>query len=205
VTEEHFRALIAAGRESESLEAKPGGLRTDSILGARVVRAALGMANHEGGGFIVIGIKERADGTFDLVGVPSANLATWNHDDVSAMINGIADPHVAIETDTVTSDGRTFVVITVGEFVDVPVVCRANGPTPPGERQVYRKDACYARSRRKPETIEAITDPTTWRTLIELAANKGARRILQVIGVGAPAAAVPNDAARFAAQLGDVP
>jgi len=57
MTEEQFRTLIAAGRESESLEAKPGSLRTDSILGGRVVRAALGMANHEGGGFIVIGIE----------------------------------------------------------------------------------------------------------------------------------------------------
>ena len=204
MTEEQFRALIAAGRESESLEAKPGGTRDDQYLAARVVRAALGMTNHEGGGFVVIGVEERADGTFDLVGIPAANLATWNHDDVSAMINGVADPHIAIETDAVTSDGRTFVVITVAEFVDVPVVCRANGPTVPGEpRQIYKKDACYARSRRKPETIEAITDPTTWRTLMELAANKGARRILKVIGTGAAQAPAPDDANRFAAQLGE--
>ena len=70
------KALIAAGRESESLEAKPGGLRTDQMLGARVVRGALGMANHEGGGFIVIGIEELANGTFAehpcLPRVPSA-------------------------------------------------------------------------------------------------------------------------------------
>jgi hypothetical protein len=204
MTEEQFRALIAPGRESESLEAKPGGLRTDQILGARVVRAALGMANHEGGGSIVIGIGEQPDGTFDLTGIPAANLATWNHDDVSAMINGVADPHISIETDAVTSEGRTFVVITVREFVDIPVVCRVNGSTPTGERQIYRKDACYARSRRKPETIEAITDPTTWRSLMELAANKGARRIFNVIGVGTQPAAAPNDADRFAAQIGDI-
>lgn len=204
MTEEQFRALIAAGRESESLEAKPGGLRTDRFLGARVVRSALGMANHEGGGFIVIGVEERADGTFDLVGVPAVNLATWNHDDVSAMINGVADPHISIETDIVASDGRTFVVITIREFVDVPVVCRVNGPALPGERQIHRKDACYARSRRKPETIEAITDPTTWRTLMDLAANKNARRILNVIGIRAQPADGPNDANRFAAQLEDV-
>lgn len=202
MTEEQFRALIAAGRESESLEAKPGGLRTDVYLGARVVRAALGMANHERGGFVVIGVEERADGTFDLVGVPATNLPTWNHDDVSAMINGVAEPHIAIETDAVTSEGRTFVVIRVGEFIDVPVVCRANGPTAPGEpRQIYRKDACYARSRRKPETIEATTDSTTWRTLMELAGNKTARRILDVIGVASRPVAVPNDADQFAAQL----
>src|SRR4051812_38488119 len=91
MTEEQFRALIAAGRESESLEAKPGGSRGDQYLAARIVRAALGMTNHEGGGFVIIGIEERLDGTFDLVGIPLANLATWNHDDVSAMINGIAE------------------------------------------------------------------------------------------------------------------
>lgn len=97
MTDEQFKALVAPNRESESLEAKAGGNRTDAILAARVIRAALGMANHEGGGWIVVGIEERADGTFDLSGVRIANVASWNHDDVSAMINGVADPHVAIE------------------------------------------------------------------------------------------------------------
>jgi hypothetical protein len=72
MTEDQFRALIAAGRESESLEAKPGGLRTGQFLGARLIRAALGMTNHEGGGFVVVGIEEHQDGTFELVGVPTA-------------------------------------------------------------------------------------------------------------------------------------
>jgi len=122
------------------------------------------------------------------------------------MVNGVADPHIAVETDAITSEGRTFVVITVAEFIDVPVVCRSHGPTAPGDsRQIYRKDACYARSRRKPETIEAITDSTTWRTLMELAGNKTARRILEVIGVGPRSVAGPNDADQFAAQLEDVP
>jgi hypothetical protein len=87
MTDEQFKALIAANRESESLEAKPGGPRTDRILAAKVIRAALGMANHDGGGWVVVGIEERGDGTFELSGVPAANVATWNHDDVSAMIN----------------------------------------------------------------------------------------------------------------------
>lgn len=204
MTEDQFRALIAAGRESESLEAKPGGSRTDQFLGARVVRAALGMANHEGGGFIAVGITERADGTFELTGISSANLEGWNHDDVSAMINGVAEPHIPIDTDVVRFEGNTFVVITVHEFVDVPVVCRSNGPTLSGERQVYRKDACYARSRRKPETIEAITDATTWRTLMDLVGSKAARRIINVIDLGPRPKPEPDDEAQFTAQLEDL-
>jgi predicted HTH transcriptional regulator len=205
VTEEQFLALISVGRETESLEAKPGGARSDQFLAARVVRAALGMANHEGGGWIVIGIEEEPDGTFDLVGVPEANLAGWNHDDVSAMINGCAQPHIAVETSHVQTDGRGFVVVRLQEFIDVPVICKAQGPTPPGDRQIYRKDVCYARSRRKPETIEAMSDATTWRTLIDLAGNKAATRALKLVGVQAPAAAAQErDAERFAAQLGDL-
>lgn len=50
MTDEQFKALVAPNRESESLEAKPGGNRADAVLAARVIRAALGMANHEGGG-----------------------------------------------------------------------------------------------------------------------------------------------------------
>lgn len=120
------------------------------------------------------------------------------------MINGVADPHVAIDTDIVDSEGRAFIVIRVHEFVDVPIVSRGQGPTPRGERQVFKKDTCYARSRRKPETIEALSDPTTWRTLIELAASKGAARILKVIGVGAPQQSIPDDEEQFNAQLEDL-
>lgn len=205
MTSEELRSLLAIGRESESLEVKAGGSRTaDPILAARVVRAALGMANHEGGGWIIVGIEENADGTFNLVGTPAANVATWNHDDVSAMINGVADPHVAIDTDIVEMDGRTYIAIRVHEFVDVPVVCRGQGPTPQGQRQVYRPDTCYARSRRKPETIEAISDPTTWRTLMELAARKAAAQILRVVGTGIPQHPQPNDEQLFARQLEDL-
>ena len=203
MTEEKFLALIAAGRESESLEAKPGGIRTDALLGARVVRAALGMANHEGGGFIVVGIEEDQAGRFQLTGIPDANLASWNHDDVSSMINGAAEPHVSIETHAVISEGLTFVVISVGEFVDVPVVCRKQGPVLPGGRRTHDKDVCYARSRRKPETIDAASDATTWRTLMDLAGTKTARKILSVVGSGVRPQPIPGDAERFADQLGD--
>jgi len=163
------------------------------------------MANHQDGGWIVIGIEELADGRFDLTGVPAANLPTWNHDDVSAMINGVADPHVAVDTDVVVHDDLTFVVIHIHEFVDIPVVARKDGVTPPNERsQVYKKNTCYARSRRKPETIDAISDPTTWRTLIELAATKLAARVYRVVGASTSTMFKPDDSEMFAAQLKDL-
>jgi predicted HTH transcriptional regulator len=165
----------------------------------------MGMANHEQGGWIVVGIEEDSDGTFTLVGIPPDNVPSWNHDDVSAMVNGVADPPISLETETVIVDDKTFVVIRVHQFLDIPVVARSNGPTPKGEKaQVYRKDTCYARSRKKPETIDAMSDPSTWRTLIELASLKEARRILNVIGVVATREAVPDDAAKFEAQLEDL-
>lgn len=204
--EQQFKALIATGRETESLEVKAGGPRTDPFLGSKVIRAALGMTNHEGGGWIVVGIEEKADGSFDPTGVALANLATWNHDDVSAMINGCAEPHIALDTFLLKSDGKDFVVVRVHEFVDIPVVCRSNGPTPTGSKaQIYRAGVCYARSRRKPETIDALSDPTTWRTLIELANTKATRRTLSILGSssshGRPG---KSDREQFEAQLEDL-
>lgn len=204
ISEEDFLALAAPGRESAGLEAKPGGSRSDPVLGALVTRAALGLANHEGGGWILVGIEESASG-FNLVGVPDINLPSWNHDDVASMINGVADPHIAIETDTAISDGKTFVVIRIAEFIDVPVVCRAHGPSQPSGKQIYRKDVCYGRSRRKPETIDVLTDPTTWRTLIERSADKLAGRLVRVMqSHGLQMTASVSDAERFAAEREDL-
>jgi hypothetical protein len=210
MTADAFRALVAPNRESESLEVKAGGPRSDQFLAARVIRAALGLANHEGGGWIVIGIEEDVDGSFRFTGIPEAHLPTWNHDDVSAAINGSADPHVTIEVEQVQQDGNTFVVIRVQEFVDIPVRCTRTGPTPQGGRSpILRKDTCYARSRRKPETVEALSDSTTWRTLVELAGRKEATRTLKNLNVtvsiqGAPIEPSPTSDEQFERQLGDL-
>jgi hypothetical protein len=114
-----------------------------------------------------------------LKGVDPVDLASWNHDDVSAALNGFADPYVSVDLEVVSYNGVSFVMIRMHEFEEVPVICRRDVPAPPGEkRPILRDGACYLRSRKKPESVEMPTQ-TEMRELLELAVDKGVRKFLR--------------------------
>ena len=81
--------LAAGDAVGTAVEFKPGAPRTSSEVFARVVRAALALANSKDGGWIILGIEER-DKKPQLIGLQAADLASWNYDDVSAALNGFA-------------------------------------------------------------------------------------------------------------------
>ena len=58
MTDEEFAQLLALSHEISGVEFKGPGARSDRRLFARVVRAALGMANRRDGGTVVIGVED---------------------------------------------------------------------------------------------------------------------------------------------------
>ncbi len=198
MTDEEFVQLLALGRELSGLEFKGSGSRSERRLFAQVVRAVLGMANRRDGGTVVIGVQD--DGSsLHPVGVDEPDLATWQYDGVADALAEYADPSVSFDLEFKTHDGRTYVVIEVAEFEDIPVLCKkAYG-------DVLRNGACYVRTRRKPETSE-IPAQAEMRDLLDVAIDKGVQRFLsraQTAGMISFIVAAPGDRERFDQQLGD--
>lgn len=198
MTDEEFVQLLALGRELSGLEFKGPGPRSDRQLFAQVVRAVLGMANRRDGGTVVIGVQDD-QGSLHPVGVDEEDLATWHYDGVADALAEYADPSVSFDLEFKTHDGRTYVVVEVAEFEDIPVLCkRAYG-------DILRNGACYVRTRRKPETSE-IPAQADMRDLLNLATDKELRRFISrarsagIISVSV----VPDDRQRFEEQLGDL-
>jgi predicted HTH transcriptional regulator len=109
-----FEEFIRRGSESSNLEYKAG--RRWSELRVHIARTALGMANIEDGGVIVVGVNE-VDGRFLQVGLNPDQVRSYRDDDVRAFINARADPHVRVDVHRETVDDRSFLVIAVQEFV----------------------------------------------------------------------------------------
>ncbi len=66
--------------ELPNVECKgPGNLSDNPLLG-KVVRAAIGMANKQDGGIVIIGIAEHDDHTLYPDGLTDEQLATWSPD-----------------------------------------------------------------------------------------------------------------------------
>ena len=174
MTEEQFSELIARGREQPSVEFKRPGLRTDKHLFAKVVRAILGMTNRRDGGYVIVGVEEIPTGLVPT-GLNQEELVTWKYDHVADGLASYADPSVEFDVVEVTVDSKTFIVIKVEEFAEVPVLCKKGYNK--DKVVVLREGACYVRSRRKPETIEVSTY-ADMRDLIDLATDKGVRRFV---------------------------
>jgi predicted HTH transcriptional regulator len=162
LTDEEFADLIQRQHESRHLEFKPPGRRDDPYLFAQVTRAALGMANTQDGGTIILGVQEQ-DRQFTPTGLSAEQLATWRYDEIAARFAAYADPPFDFDVAVHRFDGMQFVVLEIVEFEHVPILCRADYQIPPHSRRsaggqvappVLRAGACYVRSRRKPETTE---------------------------------------------------
>lgn len=172
----HDRVYNALDRcqESKSVDFKESA--PWNVLKWQIIRTALAMGNLRDGGIIVIGASERDD-TWDLTGVSSEHLSTYNVDNIIDVINKFASPPIKIEVVTVSyRNQNTFLAIQVHEFTDSPFVCKKNGPD--NNKQIRAGDV-FVRPPGKPRTTRVIT-AEEMQYLLELAAEKRARRILEV-------------------------
>ncbi len=197
---EKFEELLSLGHELAGIEFKGPGSRKDKAFAAYVIRACLGMANRRGGGQIVIGVIQSASTHPEGIGLSEAQASTWNHDEISDTLSDYADPSVSFAAEHIAYKEKTFVIITVSEFEDVPVICKKD------YADILRKGACYVRPRRKPETSEIPTQEDM-RDLLDLAVQKRLRSFISLAnaaGMSPGTTPKPLDDASFEAQASDI-
>lgn len=172
------------------------------VLKWRITKTSLAMANLRDGGMIIVGVSERGD-KWDLSGILSAHLATYDADNIFDHVAKYASPEISI--DLVTHKyrgGEEFLVIQVDEFRETPVVCKRQH----GEHKL-RAGALYVRPSGKPRS-EEVKNAHQMHDLLELAAEDRARRMLEVsyrIGVGPGETASDYFAAEIKGIRDDLP
>lgn len=197
--DEEFAQMLELSHELRGLEFKGPGSSSDRRLFAQVAKAVLGMTNRRDGGRVVVGVEDLGD-SLNPVGLDDTQLISWNYDNVADRIAVYADPSIAFDLEIREYNGRSYVIIQVEEFADVPVLCKK------AYDDVLRDGACYVRPRRKPETTE-IPTYADMRDLLDLAIEKGVRRLLaqaQRVGLSVPLAITSTDQERFDEQLEDL-
>src|ERR1700690_4287634 len=124
LTADDLERVFDLGHEASGIEFKPSCRVPGNIDWnfARIIRAAIGMANRRGGGHIIIGVNVQGKMIIP-VGLADDELATWIHDDVTSKIKKYVAPFVTIELERVVVRGATYVVMYVAEFEEVPVLC----------------------------------------------------------------------------------
>lgn len=137
----------------------------------KIVRAALGLANVDGGGWVVVGVAEPVPGSFDAVGLSGRQARSFKPDEISRQVNEVADPAARLTTEVGRLDDRLFVVIQVAPFDQVPIVCRKGGEN-------LKKGAIYTRATGMNESVP-VPGETEMREVLERAADLQVRRTLE--------------------------
>jgi predicted HTH transcriptional regulator len=206
MTEDEFIFEIESGVERRHIEYKGPGSIADKQLVGKVTRAILAMTNRRDGGTVIVGVAD-AGGVLDPVGLDAITASEWTRDALADKVAPLVDPSVDFDLEHMSYKSRIFVVITVREFDETPVFCRANRQSSTSKDMILREGALYVRGRRKPETVEIRTSQEM-RDLLDLGVTKGLRRYMEQsnaagIIVGVPAQA-KGSAALFRSQLSDL-
>lgn len=104
-------------------------------------------------------------------GVAASIAASYTQDIIQQYINQRADPYVTVTVRKPELDGKTFVVIQVSGFDELPVVCTKGSGS-------LRQGAVYTRSRTKHETVE-VQSQTEMRELLDRAIAVGIQKQLR--------------------------
>ncbi len=129
------------------------------------------MSNRRHGGRVIIGVRNDGE-TLEPVGLTDDQQRSWNFDAVADQFARYADPGVTFELEVVELDGKSYILLQVEEFSDIPVLCKR------AYDDVLRDGACYIRTRRKPEIVELPTQ-ADMRDLLDLAIEKGMTRYIE--------------------------
>jgi len=175
----------------------------DDNAKAKVVKAALAMANKRDGGIIIFGLTppvKAGPHTFD--GMSDVDYASFNQDDVMARVNAHASPSIDLtvhhESDI---GGKQCVVIEVREFADQPVICSKELVVE--KKTVLFRGRVYCRSRRMIESTEVIS-VEDMREIIELGVDKGLTRYLRRRGIADQVGGIVDNDEKFRRQRGDL-
>jgi len=198
MTDADLLELIRAG-ERPGVEFKNPRARQDRSF-PQVVKAVLAMANRRDGGIILIGVND--DG--EALGLSPEQLQSWQPDHVRQAVAPYADPYVYLDVETVAVTAaplanRSFAVIKVSEFDQVPVLCSKAANNSDGS-PALQLGACYIRTNHMPATSQ-VAEHSQFREILDLATEKSVRTFLKrAAAVGLSGGAPPTDDERFAAQ-----
>lgn len=189
ISDGYFKELIQAGYERRDIEYKsPFVWNDDSTIWIKekTIRAMLAMSNTSGGGLIIIGIDEDESEPCILTGLNNEQFDSFqNYDDIIGCVNSFASPFIRLEIHGVKFKGIKgdyFVIVSVQEFDDIPIICKKDGVKHSKGEYILRKWDIYVRSiADKPGSIR-ITE-YEFREMIELATQKALNKVERYSGI----------------------
>jgi hypothetical protein len=190
--------LINEPRETLHVEIKEWLDLTDNDHRAIVAKEIIALANH-GGGVLVIGFEEQADGTFKPAADRPSSLDMWSQDSIQSIIAKYGEPTVQCRVHhrsrTDSPDKYPIVVVPGGHRVPI----RAKAGSPDGKKLIAHR--VYVR-RPGPASEEQKT-AEEWDRFFERCLQNRRAELLEAMR-SIMAGVIPNAAAPAPTRLGQL-
>jgi predicted HTH transcriptional regulator len=198
------RDLLAQGSESYVDYKTAMAAPADKRGWAKLAKHVIGLSNRKDGGFLLIGVE---DGTLRSIGLTPEQVASWDAAKVNAALAPYAVPRPVVQVIRgAMPDGKILVAVRVVPFEEQPLVCTRSVPGERGNGPILRHGALYIRTEAT-ETREVSTE-AEMRELLGRAYVKKADRLLMeikaLIDAHWPGATLPPTAALVSAIEDDL-
>lgn len=176
LTERDVRELLAAKTENKNLDYKQSmNWRTATAQDkGGIVKDVLAMANTQDGGRLVFGVR---DEDFEAIGLADDEFRAFDATQFNDFLSRYTDPPFGCGLHKFVIDGLPIVAIEVPEFIDVPIICKAD--LNDGNRLILRRGATYIRTERA--ASEVISSSETMRDLMNRAVVRRGDQILKMV------------------------
>ena len=136
----------------------------------KIVKTALAMGNLRDGGILIVGVSERA-GQKPLTGISQTDLETYDRDNIADQFERFS-PDIEFTLVQVPYRDTIYLAFEFQEFREIPLVCKRGG-------EGLEAGVVYVRPREGRPRSTRVTDAAQMRELLDLAADKAARRIIE--------------------------
>lgn len=122
----------------------------------RLIRSILAMSNTRNGGYVVIGVTENADKTYEFTGLEPEHLLLFKSktEDLKSKVESFSSSPVNYEIGIGEHKGNKLILISIAEFSLNPLICRKNGEQ---KNKHLEEGAIYIRTLKdKPSSIKLI-------------------------------------------------
>ena len=195
--------FVQCSGENDNIDAKAPMEWDNGPQSASLAKDIAAFANSADGGVLVIGKVGKEDGSFELRGVTEQQSASFETTKVANWVNSHFAPPIHLTCYTQKADEKTFVVITVREFDDIPAICtRSFQDAKNAKKHLLREGLIYVRGANAESKPAQSVDE--WRAIIGMAVKKRGnefRSLLNAMVKGRPLLPAPTDAEQFDAEI----
>ena len=167
----HARVENALDRLQEAPDIEFKESASWATLKWKIIKTALAMGNLQDGGILVVGVSQRA-GQVPLTGITETDLATYDPDNIADQFRRFISPEIGFTLVQVPYRGNDYLAFEFQEFREIPLVCKRGG-------EGLEAGVVYVRPRVGRPRSTKVTGAAQMRELLDLAADKAARRIIE--------------------------